>query len=95
MKSFKQNSKTTKDELLDNEKSEQVDNAAKPTQENVTTPIIEITTNLSVQDLNPQVDKSPLSPRRRLSSSAKLTRQSNSISGIMSLLMIACTICVN
>ena len=49
--------------------------------EDVTTPIIEITPNLAVDKLTVQMDKTTLSPKRRLSSSAKLTRQSNSISG--------------
>lgn len=87
MKSFKESSTTGKEEVSDsssaNENSSKENEASvAPNKEDVTTPIIEITANLSVQDPN-VMDNTKLGPRRRLSSSAKLTRQSNSISGVL------------
>ncbi len=58
-----------------------------PEVEDVTTPIIEITPNLTVDKLTVKMEETTLSPKRRLSSTAILKRQSNSISGNKLLLL--------
>ena len=60
----------------------QVEQDLSENQQDVTTPVIEITPNLGVSELTYKMEQTNLSPRRRLSSSAKLKRQPNSISGL-------------
>ena len=91
MKDAKEREEENQSKESKEEEKEKEEDLTRPEPEDVTTPIIEITPNLSVNELTVQMDKTTLSPRRRLSSSAKLTRQTNSISGEKFLNMTAST----
>ena len=67
----------------DNEVVKKEEEEVQETEDDVTTPIVEFVTlgDRNVDELTVQMEQTNISLKRRLSSSSRLTRQPNSISG--------------